>query len=203
MRFLDTVKTKLFGEKDGTHGFRAGFVPTILPPLVAAGVVAMGAPVGAGAVVVAAGAAVGGPAVVGAAGAGGFAAYAVAAAAVVVGAGAAVGAAAAVALGAVVVAAVCADAEFAKVNCYNLRRYLAGKGAGCLLSATLAFQTVSGHLPPKQPKAPVAGPVPSTVKSDKGRCGRDFNPAVITDDPLGQKIYTIAAQVNCLSQPNP
>ncbi len=158
MGFVDTAKTKLFGDLNDSqpHGFWAGFVPTIAPSLVAAGAVAMGAPVGAGVVVVAA-----------------------------------------------VVGIAYVGAEFAEVNCYNLRRYLAGKGAGCLLSATLAFQTVSGHLPPKQPKAPVAGPVPSTVKSDKGRCGRDFNPAVITDDPLGQKIYTIAAQVNCLSQPNP
>ena len=136
MRFLDTVKTKLFGEKDGTHGFRAGFVPTILPPLVAAGVVAMGAPVGAGVVVVAA-----------------------------------------------VVGIAYVGAEFAEVNCYNLRRYLAGKGAGCLLSATLAFQTVSGHLPPKQPKAPVAGPVPSTleIKPSGGGLCKNFNVAETTD----------------------
>lgn len=46
MRFLDTLKTKLFGDQNnrGDHGFRAGFVPFLAPSLVAIGASTIGAP---------------------------------------------------------------------------------------------------------------------------------------------------------------
>jgi hypothetical protein len=52
MGFVDTAKTIVFGDQNNRqdHGFRAGFVPTFAPSLVAAGAVAMGAPIGAVAV---------------------------------------------------------------------------------------------------------------------------------------------------------
>ncbi|MBL8637510.1 MAG: hypothetical protein JNN09_03330 [Alphaproteobacteria bacterium] len=203
MGFLDTV----FGDlNDGQpHGLRAGFIPAVVPSLLASGAVALGAPAGEALVVGAA--LVAGVAAVAAADDDGAAAAGVAGVAVAA-SGAAVAAAvvafaagAGGAVGAGVGAAFTAGAAFLARG-YNPTRSLLGAGAGLTLGAALVFNVVSG-LPQKQSKAPVAGPVPSTVKSDKGRCGRDFNPAVITDDPLGQKIYMIAAQVNCLSQPNP
>ena len=56
MGFVDTAKTKLFGDQNNRqdHGFRAGFVPAFAPSLVAAGAVAMGAPAGAVALALAA-----------------------------------------------------------------------------------------------------------------------------------------------------
>ena len=47
MRFLDTAKTIVFGDQNNRqdHGFRAGFVPFIVGPLLIAGAVVLGAPV--------------------------------------------------------------------------------------------------------------------------------------------------------------
>lgn len=141
MRFLDTVKTKLFGEKDGTHGFRVGFVPFIVGPLPIAGAVVMGAPVAG---VVAAGV---------------FGTLA--------GCGLATAAACAV----------------TKEQGYSFGRYIAGVGAAGALGAALAFSVSANHLPPKQPKAPVAGPVPSTleIKPSGGGLCKNFNVAETTD----------------------
>jgi hypothetical protein len=192
MKFLDTLKTKLFGDQNNrqVHGFRAGFVPTFVPSLVAIGAFTMGAPAALVVVVVGAvgavGAGAGATAVVA-----GVVAVAVGAAAVAAGA---VGAAAAV-------AGVCLAfiaAQEAEEAGYNFRRYLAGNGAGCIAGATLVFNVASGHLPQEQPNAPVAEPVPSTLHIEPrgGELCRGFN-AERTTNAQGQEVYILTVPKGC------
>ena len=188
------VKTKLFGDLNDSqpHGFWAGFVPTFAPSLVAAGAIVLGTPVGV--VVALAGVAVaaGVAGVVGALAIDGVAvglaanvAGVTGATAVLaggLGAGGVVGLAAALAGGCTVGAF--ASALFKKERSYCfLGRYLAGEGAGCLLGVALVFNVTAGHLPQEQPKAPVAGPVPSTlhIESRGGELCKNFNVAETTD----------------------
>ncbi|MBL8638624.1 MAG: hypothetical protein JNN09_09060 [Alphaproteobacteria bacterium] len=130
---------------------------------------------------------------VGAAGVVGVAALA----ALTVGAVGAVGAGAAVAGGAAGASvAALADAFLARV--YNFKRYLAGAGAGCACGATLVFNVAAAHLPPEQPRAPVAGPVSSTleIKLSGGELCRGFN-AEKTTDGQERTAYILTVSTGC------
>ena len=168
MEFLDKAKTILFGDQNnrGAHGFWAGFVPTIVPSLVAAGAMVLGAPVA----VVAGG--VGTAGVVGAtnAVAAGATAGALAAATGAVGAVVAVtagdvtaGDAGAVAGAAVVTGglAILAAVKAEEKEGYNFKKHRTGGLTGCVLAAALVFNVAADRLPQEQPKAPVPKTAPS------------------------------------------
>lgn len=223
MGFVDTAKTKLFGDQNnrGDHGFRAGFVPTIVPSLVVAGAGALGGAVAAGVVCLAVliPAAVRSASIAtGVRGADGVSAVFIGATSFMAGflAKAATGTSGFFAgthgllfstvTGVVAMVVATIPAKKAEEDGYNFMRYFSGEGAGGALGAALVFNVAAAHLLPEQPKAPVEGPVPSTleIKPSGGSLCEDFK---IADsemtDKQGRKVYTLFVPQDCSLVPNP
>ncbi|MBL8637060.1 MAG: hypothetical protein JNN09_00995 [Alphaproteobacteria bacterium] len=89
-------------------------------------------------------------------------------------------------------------AKEAEKKGYNFKRLLTGGGAGCALGAVLVFNVAAAYLPPEQPKAPAAEPVPSTleIKPSGGGLCKNFNVAETTD-AAGKLVYILTVPKGC------